>query len=72
MTDDLPGSQMPFSEIEHVFSCPYCFEAISMLLDPSVSSQAYVEDCEVCCRPIAVRYTSDGTAVTSFGAEPLG
>lgn len=23
-----------------------------MLLDPSVSNQAYIEDCEVCCNPI--------------------
>lgn len=23
-----------------------------MLLDPSVSNQSYVEDCEVCCNPI--------------------
>lgn len=37
---------------EHYFQCPYCWEEISMLLDPSVSKQVYVEDCEVCCNPI--------------------
>lgn len=37
---------------EHFFQCPYCWETISMLLDPSVSNQSYVEDCEVCCNPI--------------------
>lgn len=25
-----------------------------MLLDPSVSAQSYVEDCEICCNPIEV------------------
>lgn len=25
-----------------------------MLLDPSVTKQTYVEDCEVCCNPIQV------------------
>ncbi|MBD0836108.1 CPXCG motif-containing cysteine-rich protein [Aestuariibaculum suncheonense] len=40
--------------IEHFFTCPYCWGQISMLIDNSVSSQQYIEDCEVCCRPIQV------------------
>ncbi|PKG49792.1 CPXCG motif-containing cysteine-rich protein [Olleya sp. 1-3] len=39
---------------EHYFQCPYCWEEVSMLLDPSVTKQTYVEDCEVCCNPIQV------------------
>ncbi|WP_341215228.1 CPXCG motif-containing cysteine-rich protein [uncultured Wocania sp.] len=39
---------------EHYFTCPYCWENISMLLDNSVSKQTYIEDCEVCCNPIQV------------------
>ncbi len=38
---------------EHFFQCPYCWEEVSMLLDPSVSA-TYVEDCEVCCNPIEI------------------
>jgi hypothetical protein len=35
-----------------------------MLLDTSAGSQRYVEDCEVCCNPIAISYdTEDGTLV---------
>jgi hypothetical protein len=34
------------------FDCPHCGQAISILVDPSVDRQDYVEDCEVCCRPI--------------------
>jgi hypothetical protein len=41
--------------IEHRFGCPSCGAPISMLLDPSVELQEYVEDCEVCCNPIALR-----------------
>ena len=37
---------------EHFFQCPYCWENVSMLLDPSITKQTYVEDCEVCCNPI--------------------
>jgi len=32
--------------------CPYCWEYFSLLIDGSVNHQEYVEDCEVCCRPI--------------------
>ena len=42
-------------ELEKRFKCPYCFEKISMLLDLSENGQqSYVEDCEVCCNPIAI------------------
>ena len=43
-------------EVEHFFKCPYCFERISMLLDCSSEKQEYIEDCEVCCRPIQITY----------------
>lgn len=32
--------------------CPYCGESISVLLDSSEVGQQYIEDCQVCCRPI--------------------
>lgn len=56
---------------EHAFTCPYCWETITMLLDLSVEEQEFVEDCEVCCNPITVRYASNGEEVTSFSAEQL-
>jgi len=35
--------------------CPCCGEAVEIALDPgSGTRQAYVEDCEVCCRPFEV------------------
>ena len=33
-------------------ACPYCGEIISILIDCSVPQQEYIEDCQVCCRPI--------------------
>ena len=32
--------------------CPYCGEAIDVLIDCSVEEQSYIEDCQVCCCPI--------------------
>jgi hypothetical protein len=37
---------------EKSVNCPYCGERIGVLLDPSVPHQNYIEDCQVCCRPI--------------------
>ena len=40
-------------------SCPYCGEMIEILIDPSVESQSYIEDCQVCCRPMTMTVTMD-------------
>ena len=35
-------------------TCPYCGERIDILVDPSIPEQSYIEDCQVCCRPITI------------------
>jgi len=42
-------------QLESPLQCPYCGETITVLIDPSVPQQHYVEDCQVCCQPMAVR-----------------
>ncbi|MYM63422.1 CPXCG motif-containing cysteine-rich protein [Pseudomaricurvus sp. HS19] len=37
---------------EKAISCPYCGEQISVLIDTQEVGQEYIEDCQVCCRPI--------------------
>ena len=57
--------------MEHFFTCPYCWEEISMVLDTSVKTQSYVEDCEVCCNPIEVRYAIEDDAILDFSVKVL-
>lgn len=57
---------------EYVFTCPYCWQQISMLLDLSVKEQTYVEDCEVCCRPIRVHYAVEDEEIAVFEARREG
>ena len=39
--------------------CPYCGERIDLLIDCSVDVQYYIEDCQVCCRPMNLHVTVD-------------
>jgi transcription elongation factor Elf1 len=57
--------------VEHPFGCPYCGEPITMLLDLSASDQRYVEDCEVCCSPIELRFRVVDGEVDAFEAAQL-
>jgi len=44
---------------ETEIDCPYCGERIMLLIDCTVAFQDYIEDCQVCCRPINLRVTVD-------------
>lgn len=50
------------------FQCPHCGAAITVLVDCSVVSQEYIEDCEVCCRPMLITYGASGGALSYFNA----
>ncbi len=39
--------------------CPYCSELISISIDPSTRNDTYIEDCQVCCRPIVFHLSAD-------------
>ena len=50
--------------------CPYCWESFAVVVDCSVPSQRYIEDCEVCCRPLVISLCLSGTDITDFEAAP--
>ena len=56
---------------EQFFQCPYCWQSISVLLDPSVAEQTFVEDCEVCCQPIEFTVTFEANELTGFEANSI-
>jgi hypothetical protein len=51
--------------------CPYCGENITLLADGSVEEQQYIEDCQVCCRPmdISVTVSAEGRCLVEARAE---
>ena len=63
---------MSFELLEELVSCPFCWESIPLLIDPS-ESQTYTEDCFVCCRPILVNTEIQGDDVqVNITQEDLG
>ena len=51
--------------------CPYCWQSFDLLVDCSVDQQEFIEDCEVCCRPIVftVRIGADGLPMVTAQHE---
>ncbi len=42
-----------------------------MVLDLSVERHTYIEDCEVCCQPLEIRYEVEDDALVQFEARSL-
>ena len=60
------------NQLEEIsISCPYCGEMIEVLIDPEDRDQEYIEDCQVCCRPISfnVFLQANGELTVSVRAE---
>ncbi len=51
--------------------CPYCGEVITLFVDESAGDQDYIEDCQVCCRPIeiAMRIDEEGAAIVHVRSQ---
>ncbi|MDP3723977.1 MAG: CPXCG motif-containing cysteine-rich protein [Candidatus Omnitrophota bacterium] len=57
-------------ESAHI-DCPYCGESLEITVDSSVGQHEYVEDCQVCCKPIQfrIRVSAEGTSSIDVRSE---
>jgi transcription elongation factor Elf1 len=46
--------------------CPYCGEINEVIVDVTEGQHDYIEDCQVCCRPIIFDVTVDDDVITVF------
>jgi hypothetical protein len=56
-----------------VVQCPYCAQSFEVLVDCSIEEQEYIEDCEVCCRPVqlVVRVSQEGNVTVETKGEDV-
>lgn len=77
--DDLesedPDAPLEFADVdtwdtEVEVTCPYCGEVVTVGVDPAGgATQAYVEDCQVCCQPWQVHLSYDEHGVAQVWVE---
>ena len=52
--------------------CPYCGERLEVRVDLTAQEDAYIEDCEVCCRPIEFQIEREESgALAALGVRRL-
>ena len=56
---------------EYFYQCPYCWEAVSALVDVSQPLQNYIEDCEVCCNPIEFKIQCSAHTIIQLKAQSI-
>ena len=56
---------------ECFYQCPYCWEAVSILVDVSQPLQNYIEDCEVCCNPIEFKIQCSAQTIIQLKAQSI-
>jgi len=61
---------MTEDQFEHSFDCPVCGATTSVMIDRADEDYHRVEDCNVCCNPIEIRYHLAGGKLEDFSAEP--
>lgn len=55
--------------IEETVYCPYCGEVLEVLIDPQEAGQQYIEDCQVCCKPILFNVGVDAMGHLSVSVQ---
>ena len=57
--------------IEAYFDCPHCWENQLKMIDPSISNQTFIEDCETCCNPLEFNIQVHENSIQSFDVNSL-
>ncbi|NRA65885.1 MAG: CPXCG motif-containing cysteine-rich protein [Pseudobacteriovorax sp.] len=56
-------------EETYKYQCPFCGEISDSFFDLSEGSTSYIEDCQVCCQPILLRFSVHMDGSFSVQAE---
>jgi hypothetical protein len=69
LDDDFPLGDGT-ADLSASVDCPWCGEPLVIAVDPGGGAvQEYIEDCEVCCRPMQLTVSWDGTGAAHAEAR---
>jgi transcription elongation factor Elf1 len=54
--------------VEWPYTCPFCWEQNTVLVDLSAPPGSLIEDCSVCCRPILLEVTMSPDGIDTVRA----
>ena len=57
--------------LEFYFDCPHCWENQLKMIDPSISNQTFIEDCETCCNPLEFSIRVEDNIILSFDVNSI-
>ena len=57
--------------LESYFDCPHCWENQLKMIDPSISDQRFIEDCETCCNPLEFSIRVQDNIILSFDVSSI-
>lgn len=60
-----PGARAPCAEEFVAIACPWCGERLDLRIDVSAGSLIFIEDCQVCCRPMELAIECADTGALS-------
>ena len=55
--------------IERRIECPFCAESMTIVVDLSAGGQSYIEDCQVCCQPMAISFEVSADAAQNLRVD---
>ena len=55
--------------LDRTIGCPYCAEAMSIVIDLSAGSQSYIEDCQICCQPMQIEFAVEEEELVNLKVE---
>lgn len=57
-------------QLETNIGCPHCGETFTLVVDSSQGDHSTIEDCPVCCRPIALDVHCEPGEIFAVAASP--
>lgn len=58
-------------EEDIAFTCPHCWQRVTMRVDTSAGSSDFVQDCEACCNPLEVSVVVRDYRVVEFDVHGI-